>query len=148
MVVEVGPEIEHLLRRRSSSDLPPDSGDQPPVHTKTSPVPADDGFRRDDEEGVLPSRPDPPNNHPEERGRGSGADVGASAQRVAAGARDSPIQDSRGYGKGQSELRLEEKHAEHGKQLYQIDDWKYYCKLLILRSARVLARDTRGFQGG
>src|ERR1700745_3661160 len=39
-----------FLRRRSSSDLPPDSGDQPSVHTKTSPVPADDGFGRDDDE--------------------------------------------------------------------------------------------------
>ena len=37
---------------------------------------------------------------------------------------------------------LEENEAEHGTQLYQINDWKYYCKLLILRSARVLARDT------
>ena len=55
-----------LLRRPSPSDLPPHSGDQPPVHTKTTPVPADDGFRRDQDEGLLPSRPDPPNNHPEE----------------------------------------------------------------------------------
>jgi len=35
----------------------------------------------------------------------------------------------------------EEKQAEHGTELYQINDWKYCCKLLILRSARVLARD-------
>ena len=35
----------------------------------------------------------------------------------------------------------EEKDAEHGTDLYQINDWKYCCKLLILRSARVLARD-------
>ena len=35
----------------------------------------------------------------------------------------------------------EEKQAEHGMGLYQINDWKYWCKLLILRSARVLARD-------
>jgi hypothetical protein len=28
-------------------------------------------------------------------------------------------------------------------ELYQINDWKYCCKLLILRSARVLARDTQ-----
>jgi hypothetical protein len=35
----------------------------------------------------------------------------------------------------------EEKQAEHGMGLYQINDWKYCCKLLILRSARVLARD-------
>jgi len=51
---------------RSSSDLRPDSGDQPPVHTKTTPVPADDGFGRDDDEGLLPSRPDPPSDYPEE----------------------------------------------------------------------------------
>jgi hypothetical protein len=36
----------------------------------------------------------------------------------------------------------EEKQAEHGKELYQINDWKYCCKLLILQPARVLARDT------
>src|SRR5271165_7288061 len=35
----------------------------------------------------------------------------------------------------------EKKQAEHGTELYQISDWKYCCKLLILRSARVLARD-------
>ena len=35
----------------------------------------------------------------------------------------------------------EENEAEHGTELYQINDWKYCCKLLILRSARVLARD-------
>jgi len=36
----------------------------------------------------------------------------------------------------------EEKQAQHGRQLYQINDWKYCCKLLILQSARVLARGT------
>ena len=35
----------------------------------------------------------------------------------------------------------EENEAEHGTELYQINDWKYCYKLLILRSARVLARD-------
>jgi hypothetical protein len=29
-------------------------------------VPADDGFWRDEDEGPLPSRPDPPSDHPEE----------------------------------------------------------------------------------
>jgi hypothetical protein len=58
-------QFSNFLRRRFSSNLPPDSGDQPPVHTKTSPVPADDGFGRDDDEGLLPSRPDPPSEHPE-----------------------------------------------------------------------------------
>lgn len=55
-----------LLRCGSSSNLPPDSGDQPTVHAKTSPVPADDGFRRDDDEGLLPNQPDPPGDYPEE----------------------------------------------------------------------------------
>jgi len=59
-------QFPNLLRCRSSSDLPPDSGDKPPVYTKTSPVPADDGFGRDDDEGLLPSRPDPPSDYPEE----------------------------------------------------------------------------------
>ena len=36
----------------------------------------------------------------------------------------------------------EKKEAEHGTELYQINDWKYGSKLLIVRSARVLARDT------
>ena len=35
----------------------------------------------------------------------------------------------------------EKKEAEHGTELYQINDWKYGSKLLIVRSARVLARD-------
>jgi hypothetical protein len=59
-------QFPNLLRRRSPSDLPPNSGDQPPVHTKTSPVPADDGFGRHDEEGLLPSRADSPSDYPEE----------------------------------------------------------------------------------
>jgi hypothetical protein len=36
----------------------------------------------------------------------------------------------------------EKKEAEHGKQLYQIDDRMYWCKPLILQAARVLATDT------
>ena len=28
-------------------------------------MPADDGFGRDDDEGLLPSRPDPPSDYPE-----------------------------------------------------------------------------------
>jgi hypothetical protein len=59
-------QFPNLLRRRSPSDLPPDSGNEAPVHTKTSPVPADDGFGRDHDEGLLPSRPDPPSDYPEE----------------------------------------------------------------------------------
>ena len=59
-------QFPNLLRRLSPSDLPPDAGDQLPVHAKTSPVPADDGFRRDDDERLLPRRPDPPSDYPEE----------------------------------------------------------------------------------
>jgi len=59
-------QLPNLLRRPSSTNLRPDSGDQSPVHTKASPVPADDGFGRNDDEGLLPSRPDPSSNHPEE----------------------------------------------------------------------------------
>jgi hypothetical protein len=59
-------QLPNLLRRRVSSNLRPDSGDQPPIHAKTTPVPADDGFRHDDDEGLLPSRPDPPSDYPEE----------------------------------------------------------------------------------
>lgn len=66
-------QFPNLLRRRASSDLPTDSGDQPPVHTKTSPVPADDCFGSDDNEGLLPSRPDPPSDYPEELIEGSEA---------------------------------------------------------------------------
>ena len=29
----------------------------------------------------------------------------------------------------------EKNEAEHGTELYQINDWKYCCKLLIVRSA-------------
>jgi len=35
----------------------------------------------------------------------------------------------------------EEKKAEHGTELYQINDWKYCCRLLILPSVIILARD-------
>jgi hypothetical protein len=39
----------------------------------------------------------------------------------------------------------EKKQAKHGTELYQINDWKYCRKLLIRRSARVLARDNPDF---
>src|ERR1700730_18062031 len=38
-----------FLLRPPSSNLRPDSEDQPPIQTRTSPVPADDGFRHDDD---------------------------------------------------------------------------------------------------
>jgi hypothetical protein len=59
-------QLPDLLRRWSSSNLHPNSGDQRPVDTKTRRVPADDSFGRNDEKGLLPSRPDPPSDYPEE----------------------------------------------------------------------------------
>jgi hypothetical protein len=57
----------NLVRGPSPSDLSPDSGDQPPVHAEASPVPAGNGFGRDDEDArLLPSRPDPPSDYQEE----------------------------------------------------------------------------------
>ena len=57
-------QLPNLLRRRVSSNLRPDSGDQPPIHTKTTPVPATvSGMTM---MGLPPSRPDPPSDYPEE----------------------------------------------------------------------------------
>ena len=61
-----GDQFPNLLRRRSSSNLLPNSGDQPSVHTKACPVPAHDSFRGDQDERISPSRPDAPSDYPEE----------------------------------------------------------------------------------
>ncbi len=58
-------QFPNVLRCRSSSSLPPNSGDQPPVDSKTSPVPTDDGFGRDQDERMFPIRPNPPSDYPE-----------------------------------------------------------------------------------
>ena len=59
-------QLPHFFRRRPSPNARPGFGDQPPVQTESGPVPADYGFGRDDDEGVPPGRPNPPNYHPEE----------------------------------------------------------------------------------
>jgi hypothetical protein len=55
---------------------------------ETSPVPADNCFGRNDDEGFLPSRPDPPSNDKRayRRGRGAGEDAAVSVPRVVVGA--------------------------------------------------------------
>jgi hypothetical protein len=53
-------QLPHFFRRRPSPDARPGFGDQPAVQTESGAVPADDGFGRDDDEGVPPSRPNPP----------------------------------------------------------------------------------------
>jgi hypothetical protein len=45
----------NLFRGLSSPNWLPDFGDHPPLQMKTSPVPADDRFRGDDDESLLPS---------------------------------------------------------------------------------------------
>jgi hypothetical protein len=56
----------NLLRRRSSPDGPPDLGDQLPVQPESGPVPTDDRFGRDHDEGLLPSEPESTDGDPEE----------------------------------------------------------------------------------
>ncbi len=59
-------EIPYLFGCLSSPHSPPDSRNGPPIQPKTSSVPADRGFGRDDEEALPPTRPDSPGNDPEE----------------------------------------------------------------------------------
>jgi len=59
-------QLPHLLRRRPSPNRSTDSGDQPPIHAKAAPVPAHNRFRRDDDERLLPLRPQPTDGNPEE----------------------------------------------------------------------------------
>jgi len=59
-------QLPHLLRRRPSADRSPDSGDQPPIHAKASPVPAHNRFRSDDDDRLLPLGPQPTDGDPEE----------------------------------------------------------------------------------
>ena len=62
----MGRSTPRLLRRRPLPNRYPDSGDQPPIHAKASPVPADNSFRSDDDDRLLPLRPQPTNGNPEE----------------------------------------------------------------------------------
>src|ERR1700730_5540267 len=48
-------QFSNLFWRPSSSNLRPASGDQSPIHTKTSPVPTGYGFRRYDDKSSFPS---------------------------------------------------------------------------------------------
>ena len=59
-------QVSHSFRRRHSPDARPGFRNQPPVQTESGPVPADYGFGRDDDEGLLPTGPDPPSNYPED----------------------------------------------------------------------------------
>src|SRR5258707_4839148 len=56
----------NLLRRLSSPGRPPDLGDQLPVPTESGPVPTHHRFRRDHNEGLLPSGAKSTNGGPQE----------------------------------------------------------------------------------
>jgi len=56
----------NLLPRLSSSGGPPDLGNQLPVQTESAPVPTHHRFRRDRNEGLLPSGPESADGDPEE----------------------------------------------------------------------------------
>jgi len=59
-------QFPNFLRCLSSPDGPPDSGHQLPVQTESGLVPTHHGFRRDRNEGLLPSGPKSTNGDPEE----------------------------------------------------------------------------------
>jgi hypothetical protein len=59
-------QLAHLLGSRPSSNRLPGSGNQSPIHVKAGTVPADNGFRSDDDERLLLLRPQPANRSPEE----------------------------------------------------------------------------------
>ena len=59
-------QLSQLPRRRPSPNRSPHSGDQPPIHAKARPVPPDNSFRSDDDDRLLPSRPQPTDGNPEE----------------------------------------------------------------------------------
>src|ERR1019366_8647753 len=59
-------QLSHFLRRRFPPNPRPDFRDQFPVQAKTSPVPTNYGFRRDDDKSLFPSRPGSTNGDPEQ----------------------------------------------------------------------------------
>src|SRR5258706_15850762 len=59
-------QFPNFLRRLSSPDGPPDSGDQLPVQTESGLVPTHHRFGRDRNEGLLPSGPESADGDPEE----------------------------------------------------------------------------------
>jgi hypothetical protein len=61
-------QLAHFLRSLSSPDRPAgaDFGNELPVQPESSEMPPDHRFRSDDDEGLLPIRPDSPSNYPEE----------------------------------------------------------------------------------
>jgi hypothetical protein len=94
--------------------------------------PADDGFRRDDDKGLFPGRPDPPSNHPAE------LIEEAEARAKMSMFQHSELLPEHEILQNKIPTAMEEAHqgsdpgerqAAYGKELYQLNDWKYCCKL-------------------
>jgi hypothetical protein len=105
-------------------------------------VPPNHGFRRDDDEGLLPTRPDSPSNYPEEfieeaEDRPWVAPLEHSELLPEREILQEEMPTTTKRANKRSER--EKKQIEHGPELYQINDGKYCCMLLILQSARILA---------
>jgi hypothetical protein len=64
-------QIPYLLRGRSSPSMRPDSRNPRPIETETHSVPAGYGFRRNDDQALLPTRPGSPSDDPEEQVKGA-----------------------------------------------------------------------------
>ena len=129
-------QLANLLRRPSSSNLPPNFGDQPPVHTKTSPVPAHDGLRRDDDESLLPSGPEASSGDPKEFIEQPYARTAMSTFQYSELLAQHEILQHKipaATEKANQGSDAEEKQAEHGRQLCQINDRNVVSSCLCSR---------------
>ena len=135
-------QLPNLLRCRRSPNLCPDSEDQPPIQKEAGPVPPNHGFRRDDDEGLLPTRADSPSNYPEEFiEEAEDRPWMAPLQHSELLSEREILQEEMPTTTKRANKRSEpeKKQIEHGPELYQINDGKYYRMLLILQSVRILA---------
>jgi hypothetical protein len=105
-------------------------------------VPPHHSFRRDDDEGLLPTRPDSSSNYPEEfieeaedRPWTAPLQHGELLPEREILQQEMPTTAKRAHKRSEPE----KEKIEHGPELHQINDGKYCCKLLILQSARILA---------
>jgi hypothetical protein len=105
-------------------------------------VPTNHSFRRDDDEGLLPTRPDSPSNYPEEFiEEAEDRPWTAPLQHSELLPEREILQEempttAKRANKGSEP---EKKQIEHSPELYQINDRKYCRMLLILQPARILA---------
>jgi hypothetical protein len=132
-------QLPNPLRCRRSPNLCSDSGDQPPIQTEAGPVPPNHRFRRDDDEGLLPTRPDSPGDYPEEFiEKAEDRPWTAPLQHSELLPEREILQEEMPTTTKRANKRSEpeKKQIEHGPELYQINDGKYCRMLLILQSAR------------